>query len=94
MVKNHPSNAGDMGFILGWVTKIPQAKGQLSLHTATAKPVSRNQTQAHATVKILCASTETQHCQIKKSKQKMFLRKNLLQLPTEAGKKWFQILGF
>ena len=31
MVKNPPCNAGDMGSIPGWGTKIPYAAGQLSL---------------------------------------------------------------
>ena len=34
VVKNLPSNAGDMGLILGWGTKIPHAVGQLSPCTA------------------------------------------------------------
>ena len=29
VVKNLPANAGDMGSILGWETKIPHAMGQL-----------------------------------------------------------------
>ena len=29
MVKNPPANAGDMGSIPGWETKIPHAMGQL-----------------------------------------------------------------
>ena len=29
VVKNTPSNAGDMGLIPGWGTKIPHALGQL-----------------------------------------------------------------
>ena len=33
VVKNPPSNAGDVGLIPGWETKIPHAAGQLSLHT-------------------------------------------------------------
>ena len=40
VVKNPPANAGDMGLIPGRETKIPPAKGQLSLW-ATA-------TEAHA----------------------------------------------
>ena len=34
-LKNLPSNAGDVGSIPGWRTKIPHAAGQLSLHAAT-----------------------------------------------------------
>ena len=37
MVKNSPSNAGDMGSIPGQGTKIPCAAGQLSLSTATTE---------------------------------------------------------
>ena len=35
VVKNAPSNAGDLGSIPDQGTKIPHAVGQLSLHTAT-----------------------------------------------------------
>ena len=35
VVKNTPSNAGDLGSIPGQGTKIPHAVGQLSLHIAT-----------------------------------------------------------
>ena len=38
VVKNPPTNAGDVGLIPGWETKIPHATGQLSPHTATAEP--------------------------------------------------------
>ena len=38
VVKNPPSNAGDMGLIPGRGTKIPHATGQLSLHAATTEP--------------------------------------------------------
>ena len=34
VVKNPSSNAGDIGSILGWGTKIPHATGQLGLSTA------------------------------------------------------------
>ena len=33
VVKNLPPNAGDLGLIPGWGTKIPHVTGQLSLHT-------------------------------------------------------------
>ena len=39
MVKNPPSNAGDMDSIPGWGTKIPHAAGQLSPRAATTEPV-------------------------------------------------------
>ena len=35
VVKNLPSNAGYVGLIPCWGTKIPHATGQLSQHTAT-----------------------------------------------------------
>ena len=35
MVKNLPANAGDMGSIPDWGTKIPHATGQLSPQPAT-----------------------------------------------------------
>ena len=35
MVKNLPSNAGDIGLIPGWGTKIPHTMGQLSLCAET-----------------------------------------------------------
>ena len=38
VVKNLPSNAGDMGLIPHRGTKIPQAVGQLSPHAATTEP--------------------------------------------------------
>ena len=38
MVKNLPSNAGDVGSIPGWGTKIPHAVGQLSLCATTTEP--------------------------------------------------------
>ena len=38
MVKNPPSNAGDVGSISGRGTKIPHAVGQLSLRATTTEP--------------------------------------------------------
>ena len=38
VVKNLPSNAGDMGSVPGGGTKIPHAVGQLSPWAATTKP--------------------------------------------------------
>ena len=35
MVKNPPSNAGDVGSVPGWGTKIPHAVGQLGPRTTT-----------------------------------------------------------
>ena len=42
MVKNPPSNAGDVGSIRGQGTKIPHAAGQLRLRAATTEHVSHN----------------------------------------------------
>ena len=42
VVKNPPSNAGDVGSTPGGGTKIPHAMGQLSLCTATTEHVSHN----------------------------------------------------
>ena len=39
VVKNPPANAGDMGSIPSWRTKIPHAIEQLSLSTSTTEPV-------------------------------------------------------
>jgi len=33
VVKNSPCNAGDVGSISGWDTKIPHVMGQLNQHT-------------------------------------------------------------
>ena len=38
VVKNPPSNAGDVGLIPGGGTKIPHAAGQLGSHDATTEP--------------------------------------------------------
>ena len=42
VVKNPPSNAGDVGSIPGRGTKIPHAAGQLSLCAATTEPPHHN----------------------------------------------------
>ena len=39
MVKNPPPNAGDVGLISGWETKIPYAAVQLSTHFSNKNPV-------------------------------------------------------
>ena len=71
VVKNLPSNAGNMGSIPGQGTKISHAGGQLSPRAATTEPAhSRARTQLdrslrtatkdpHATTKILYATTKT-----------------------------------
>ena len=42
MVKNLPSNAGDMGLIPARATKIPHAARQLRLHSAMKTECSQN----------------------------------------------------
>ena len=39
VIKNPPSNAGNVGSIPGQGTKIPYATGQLNLFTTTREPV-------------------------------------------------------
>ena len=46
MVKNLPSNAGDVGSIPAQGTKIPHATGQLSLHALTTEPTHHNKDSA------------------------------------------------
>ena len=46
VVKNLPSNAGDVGSIPGWGTKIPHAAGQLSPRATTTELVRLNE-RAH-----------------------------------------------
>ena len=42
VVKNLPSNAGDVGSTPGQGTKIPHATGHLSLRTTTTEPACHN----------------------------------------------------
>ena len=42
VVKNLPCNAGDVGSIPGWGTKIPRATEQLNLQAVTTEPMSHN----------------------------------------------------
>ena len=72
VVKNPPSNAGDLGSIPGRGTKIPHAAGQLSPCNATTEPAH---SEAHApqierspcaTTKSLRAATKTRHSPINK----------------------------
>ena len=46
MVKNLPCNAGGLGLIPGWGTKMPHATEQLSLCVATIEPTC---SRLHAT---------------------------------------------
>ena len=41
VVKNQPSNSGDLGWIPGWGTTIPHAVGQLSLCATTTELMCR-----------------------------------------------------
>ena len=42
VVKNPPANAGDVGWIPGWGTKIPQASEERSLSAIIREPLSCN----------------------------------------------------
>ena len=64
MVKNLPSNAGDVSSIPGPGTKIPYAGGQLSLCTATTKPIRSRASLRNK--RSLQAAMKTQHSQIVK----------------------------
>ena len=52
VVKNLPSNAGDMGSIPGWAAKIPRAEGQTSLHVTTGE------TSTHHNEWFVCLNSE------------------------------------
>ena len=58
VVKNPPSNAGNMGSTTGRETKIPHAAGQLGPHTATEpapqleKPVRHSEDSMRQKIKI------------------------------------------
>ena len=67
VVKNPPSNAGDVGFIPGRGTKIPHTAGQLSPH-ATTTELARLNERAHVPWS-LRATTKTQHSQNSKGKE-------------------------
>ena len=47
VIKNLPSNTGDVGSIPVWGTKIPQAMGQLSLQAATSESVYHKEPACH-----------------------------------------------
>ena len=70
-VKNLSFNAGDMGLMPGWGTKIPHALGQLSLHAATTylpqlESLFNTTKSPHDAMHILHALTNTQCSQISK----------------------------
>ena len=79
---NLHSNAGDMGLIPGQGTRIPHATEQLSLGTATTKPVHSRAQRREACVlqlkKPLRAATKTQHSQNLK-KKKTWLESRLVE---------------
>ena len=52
VVKNLLSNAGDMGLIPGWGTKISHITEQLSLHTTTRESLNHKEKVSHHTTKI------------------------------------------
>ena len=62
VVKNPPCNAGDVGSIPGWGTKLPHAVEQLNLHVTTTEPACSGaqvpQLPSPHTVKILHAVTK------------------------------------
>ena len=65
MVKSLPCNAGDMGSIPVWGTKISHAEGQLSLCSTTTELTHfrdhiPQQNITHNTTKILRAAAKTQ----------------------------------
>ena len=64
VVKNPPSNAGDVGSIPGWGTKIPHAEGQLSLRAL--EPARHNERSPRATTKILRVAPKTRSSHINK----------------------------
>ena len=47
MVKNPPANAGDVGSIPGWGTKIPHAVEQLSLRATTTEHPQKIRKSSH-----------------------------------------------
>ena len=68
VVKNLPSNAGDMGSSPGRGTEIPQATGQLSTHATTREPEHRNywaralwSPRATTREKLVCLNEEPAH---------------------------------
>ena len=71
MVKNPPSNAGDVDSIPGRGTKIPHAVGQLSLRATTTEPVHSGAREPQlerspcAATKSLLAATKDPHAAMK-----------------------------
>ena len=59
MVKNLPSNAGDVGSIPGQGTKIPYAAGQLSLRATTTELGCLTRARVPQTTEPMCSGTRT-----------------------------------
>ena len=55
VVKNPPSNAGDVGSIPGWGTKIPHATGQLSPHVPQLQLARLNERALPQTTEPTCS---------------------------------------
>ena len=82
-VKNLPSNAGDVGWIPGWGTKISHASGKLSPRTATTEPVCHNQ-------RSLCAAVQTQHSPLNQKTYDMASPSKHLHAKVEEGNQPWQ----
>ena len=79
VVKNPSSNAGDVGPIPVWGTKISYTEGQLGPRTLTTEPACQNFRSPRA-------STKTQHTQkIKKTRQGLGIRTGI-RVPRSSGK--------
>ena len=64
MVKNLPSNAGDVGSIPGRGTKIPHAVGQLSLRVTTTELARLNKrARMPQTTESMCSGAHTPQLQ-------------------------------
>ena len=62
MVKNPPSNAGDVGSMPGGGTKIPHAVGQLSPCATTTEPHATTRESLRATTKSPCTAMRDPAC--------------------------------
>ena len=74
MVKDPPSNAGDVGLIPGWGTQILRAVGQLerNLHASSSEPSNSRASvlrSLHEPVKTPRTTTKTQQSQKEKGKK-------------------------
>ena len=75
MVKNPPSNTGDVGSIPGRGTKIPHATGELSPCAATTEPTRSGarmpqlERSPRTATKSPCAAAKTRRSQINKIKE-------------------------